>query len=58
MISDPLVVHMGNVVPKQENILSHSDIKRKSRISMWGWPPIKKLLLYFYNKVFQIYYDS
>ncbi len=58
MISDPLVVHMGNVVPKQEYIPSHGDINRKSRSSLWSWPPIKKMLLYFYNKVFQIYYGS
>ncbi|MBC8506415.1 MAG: glycosyltransferase family 2 protein [Anaerolineales bacterium] len=58
MISDPLVVHMGNVMPAQAEVSASIDYIQKTRNTLWKWPPLKKMLLYFYNRIFQIYFST
>jgi len=54
MTCDPLVAHLGNVLPSDEGAPPDllTDITKSS---LWHWPPMKKALLYFYNKIFQFY---
>ena len=56
MTCDSLVVHMGNVVPSQEDVAFKHIQLTENQKAFWYWPPIKKLLLYFYSKIFQLYY--
>ncbi|MBL7161555.1 MAG: glycosyltransferase family 2 protein [Anaerolineales bacterium] len=57
MTCDPLIVHMGNVVPAREDVLSQDSQGVNAQKLLWNWPPIKRTLLYFYNKIFQLYFE-
>jgi glycosyltransferase involved in cell wall biosynthesis len=58
MTSDPLVVHMGNTLMLLEGKQMPQPSDEPSRRRLLHWPPIKKVLMFLYNRIFQVYFGQ
>ncbi len=57
MVSEPLVLHMGNVIPADVDQNSHDDRTLHHEKRVWDWPPLKRLLMVAYHRIFQLYFN-
>ncbi len=57
MISEPLVLHMGNVIPTQESEISQDVRNLEPDRALWDWPPLRRLLMFIYHRIFHLYFD-
>ena len=49
------VHHMGNTLSDGEPLL---EVKAKTSLRIWQWPPLRKVLHWLYNRIFNILYNE
>ena len=57
MTTEPLAMNLSNTL-RDVHYHSTQDISRKRTTRLVDFPPIKKMFLGLYNKIFQWYYDQ
>lgn len=56
MTEEPHVAHMGNTLGLLKTRQQPDTMSRHNAKRLFEWPPIKKGLMYLYDKIFQLYY--
>jgi len=59
MPTDPLVMNMSNTLRNMPGMVSSTEKRKNSakRYPILDFPPVRKAMLAFYDKVFRWYYD-